>query len=1556
MTRILLLGVISIAISFGGISQNVFDPNDPIIRYDKTKPYGSAQYPDTTVIGLQKWVSVPSPGVSYGTDSYDASSFKQYFLNTGSSKVAFRIKFPKSFNNPDSLGKKYPINLFLHGGGEVGCATNGGIYNNERPIWLGGKLFMDMVDNNQFDGFLVYPQFVVYDGCFAGWLLAPGNVFNTIVAMLDSMGKYVRADIDRVVVTGLSGGGYGAWRFAQSHPRRITKIMPSAAQGVSSNRQAFVHIPIWFATGGKDPDPSPEAAQLAYTKMKELGANIRYTMYPNKGHSMWYNHWREPDFIPEMNDMHKANPLVFFQRDAFCIESNVNAKLGITLGFYAYEWQKDGETIATYSNGSSAIVNGESIINYSTDGNEITVRKYGTYRVRFKRSATAEWSDWSHKPAVIKTKGTTQAAPIQVVGNRSKVLPALDGSTTVPLTMPDGFLNYEWFDATTNTKIDSNQLHEAGIGTYKTRYEEEYGCGTEFSPLFHVIDANGTPKPGAATNLSSTALGESVIRLNWTDGTGETGFEVYRATATGGPYTFVKLTNANVTTFTDSNLNKNTIYYYVIRAVSETGASVASNETSAKTLLDNVAPTTPSDLQITGATVNTADIAWSASTDNIGVDHYDIYVNGNKLYSTTDTLFTVTQLDSLIPYRFVVRAIDSSGNVSPASNQVTFLPPGVPGGSIPETPSGLTVESSSYNTISLQWSDDSNNETGFEIFRSETEDGPYVTIATIDSSKTSFTDSALAASTEYFYKVRAIGESGESDYSNTVNATTAALPNTPIAPTQVTGTPGDNNTVAISWLDNANNETKYIIYRSTDSTDFTAIGEVPANSNSFTDTDATAPNIYYYYVVGENNNGAGSPSKTIKVRTGNNAPVINVQTSISVKVNTTVKVDFNVSDQDQGDTLRVSVTSKPAFVQIIPLGDNQYEIKASPLVQHVGSHVFTITATDNDDLATSVNVQIIVSDNNTNTVYINFGSNDMPASAPWNNWLGSKNPGDVLENIVDERDSATAIKVTAISAWSGTQNMGHITGSNSGVFPDDALRSGLTDGGTEKLISVSGLNTTKQYNLVFVGSRNEGIDAQATYSCNGQSVTLNSRYNTNFTANLNNLIPDVNGQLLVTINRVAGSPMLYLNAFAIEELSETTPLLNPNNVYADALDRNKILITWSDRTNHENETQGYELSRATDSLFTEDNVVLLLPANTTTYTDTTLIPNTKYWYRVRARNDAAYSGYSKVVNAVTPQTIVYVNFNVTVEGAPTPWNNLESGPMFNFTTPPLNNQSGQATNMSLTLVSEFNGEFTAGVITGNNSGVVPDNVLAANYWLDREQLSQLRLNGLNHSKQYRIGFIGSSSLPWFRENYTAMYTVKNRSVYLNSWENSTKIVYIDNISPENDGTLMLNFSTTKEAGYGFNAGVIIEEYDNLRIDGPPVVDTIPGQPPIVDPEDPDNPDNPGNPGGPDPDPDTTGVTPPTDSVKVSLKVFPNPVTRHFRVAYYNSSQSANIDIEIFDSQGRRTFIRRYGQRPIGNNTFELDSYEARMRSGVYFVTLKLDGKTVKTIKVVKNRL
>lgn len=86
--------------------------------------------------------------------------------------------------------------------------------------------------------------------------------------------------------------------------------------------------------------------------------------------------------------------------------------------------------------------------------------------------------------------------------------------------------------------------------------------------------------------------------------------------------------------------------------------------------VDTQAPTVPGSLAATGKTSTTASLAWTASTDNVGVSGYDVYQGGTKVATSATTGATVTGLNPGTAYAFTVRARDAAGNTSAASNTV----------------------------------------------------------------------------------------------------------------------------------------------------------------------------------------------------------------------------------------------------------------------------------------------------------------------------------------------------------------------------------------------------------------------------------------------------------------------------------------------------------------------------------------------------------------------------------------------------------------------------------------------------------------------------------------------------------------------------------------------------------------------------------------------------------------------------------------------------------------------------------------------------------------------
>ena len=87
--------------------------------------------------------------------------------------------------------------------------------------------------------------------------------------------------------------------------------------------------------------------------------------------------------------------------------------------------------------------------------------------------------------------------------------------------------------------------------------------------------------------------------------------------------------------------------------------------------VDTEAPTAPTNLVVTETTTNSATLTWTASTDNVGVTSYDVYVNGTLKTSVTGVTTTINGLAAETAYTFYLIARDADRNSSVASASVT---------------------------------------------------------------------------------------------------------------------------------------------------------------------------------------------------------------------------------------------------------------------------------------------------------------------------------------------------------------------------------------------------------------------------------------------------------------------------------------------------------------------------------------------------------------------------------------------------------------------------------------------------------------------------------------------------------------------------------------------------------------------------------------------------------------------------------------------------------------------------------------------------------------------
>jgi hypothetical protein len=205
------------------------------------------------------------------------------------------------------------------------------------------------------------------------------------------------------------------------------------------------------------------------------------------------------------------------------------------------------------------------------------------------------------------------------------------------------------------------------------------------------------------------------------------------------------------------------------------------------------------------------------------------------------------------------------GHPGKRKGQVPVEPP--PPGA-PAAPSGLTATSAGQDQINLTWTDNSSDEDGFTIQRSLT-GLAWTTVATKSANATSHSDTGLDPETSYQYRVRAFSSNGESAWSNTATATTAAVPapEAPVAPSNLVATYISDSQVNLAWTDNSNNEDGFTIERSPGGSEWAEIATRPANATTYGDTGLTAETEYHYRVRAYNTAGTSAWSGTATITT-----------------------------------------------------------------------------------------------------------------------------------------------------------------------------------------------------------------------------------------------------------------------------------------------------------------------------------------------------------------------------------------------------------------------------------------------------------------------------------------------------------------------------------------------------------------------------------------------------------------------------------------------------------------------------------------------------------------
>lgn len=274
------------------------------------------------------------------------------------------------------------------------------------------------------------------------------------------------------------------------------------------------------------------------------------------------------------------------------------------------------------------------------------------------------------------------------------------------------------------------------------------------------------------------------------------------------------------------------------------------------------APTTLVAVAASGSQIN---LGWlDLATDETGFE-VEQSTDGTKFVKVADLAAnTVTYQDkslkSATKYWYRVRAKNASGasaysNVANATTLVIIT--------IPKAPTTLVANAASSTQINLNWTDNANDETGFELERS-TDALAFTKIADLGPNVTSYQHTGLAPATRYWYRVLAKNTAGKSVYSNIANATTQEV--APNAPTNLTAVPTAPDLIQLRWAKPAANATEIVIERAKGEGNFAPIAKVGATILQYEDRAELETADYFYRIKAVNAGGASPYSLLAIVR------------------------------------------------------------------------------------------------------------------------------------------------------------------------------------------------------------------------------------------------------------------------------------------------------------------------------------------------------------------------------------------------------------------------------------------------------------------------------------------------------------------------------------------------------------------------------------------------------------------------------------------------------------------------------------------------------------------
>jgi len=231
-----------------------------------------------------------APTISWGQEREKILS-PHVFKNAKGETLPYRLFVPQNYDPK----KKYPLVVYLHGGGGVGD-------DNLKQIQGGNGYLIDFF--TQAESQTQHPAFVVAPQSTGdGWIEralskpAPARQLRLVVDLIGDLQRSYSIDGRRLYVAGQSLGGFGTFAIVAEFPKLFAAGVPLCGGADESKVLSIIKTPLWVFHGEKDEAVAVDWSRRIVAAIKKAGGSVKYTEYPGAGHNIWAKVVKEPELL-----------------------------------------------------------------------------------------------------------------------------------------------------------------------------------------------------------------------------------------------------------------------------------------------------------------------------------------------------------------------------------------------------------------------------------------------------------------------------------------------------------------------------------------------------------------------------------------------------------------------------------------------------------------------------------------------------------------------------------------------------------------------------------------------------------------------------------------------------------------------------------------------------------------------------------------------------------------------------------------------------------------------------------------------------------------------------------------------------------------------------------------------------------------------------------------------------------------------------------------------------------------------------------------------------------